>query len=131
MLVQLYKRVVVCGSDLQMGHSGDGHPSSSILFKYESSRGHLFASSRARHDGLPGECRHRAMHGEWHGACDFAVLSAVRHELTMVVRLCFTFVLTLPSSMALGPLLLHVACFPTLGCCLLCRDAAQWACGVL
>ena len=34
--------VVVCGSDLQRGHSGDGCLSSSILFEYERSRGHLF-----------------------------------------------------------------------------------------
>ena len=37
MLVQLNKCVVVCGSDLQRGHSGDGCLSSSILFKYERS----------------------------------------------------------------------------------------------
>ena len=41
MLVQLTKCVVVCGSDLQRGVSGDGCLSSSILFKYESSRGHF------------------------------------------------------------------------------------------
>ena len=48
MLVQLNKCVVVCGSDLQRGHSGDGSLTSSILFKYERSRGHLFALSWAR-----------------------------------------------------------------------------------
>ena len=32
----------MCGTDLQRGHSGDRCLSSSILFKYESSRGHLF-----------------------------------------------------------------------------------------
>ena len=47
MLIQLNK-CVVCGSDLQRGHSGDGRLSSSILFKYESSRGHLFVLSWAR-----------------------------------------------------------------------------------
>ena len=41
MLVPLNKCVVVCGSDLQRGHSGDGCLSSSILFKYERSRGHV------------------------------------------------------------------------------------------
>ena len=42
MLVQLNK-CVVCGSDLQKGHSGDGCLSSSwILFQYVRSRGHLF-----------------------------------------------------------------------------------------
>ena len=35
MLVQLNKCVLVCGSDLQRGHSGDGCLTSSILFKYE------------------------------------------------------------------------------------------------
>ena len=48
MLVQLNNCVVVCGSDLQMGHSGDGCLSSLILFKYESSRGHLIVLSWAR-----------------------------------------------------------------------------------
>ena len=47
MLVQLNK-CVVCASDLQRGHSGDGCLSSSILFKYERSRGHLFVLSWAR-----------------------------------------------------------------------------------
>ena len=48
MLVQLNKCVVVCGSVLQRGHSGDGCLTSSILFKYERSRGHLFVLSWAR-----------------------------------------------------------------------------------
>ena len=48
MLVQLNKCVVVCGSDLQRGHSGDVCLSSSILFKYERSMGHLFVLSWAR-----------------------------------------------------------------------------------
>ena len=48
MLVQLNKCVVVCGSDLQRGHSGNGGLSSAILFKYDSSRGHLFVLSWAR-----------------------------------------------------------------------------------
>ena len=47
MLVQLNKCVVVCGSVLQRGHNGDGC-SSSILFKYERSRRHLFVLSWAR-----------------------------------------------------------------------------------
>ena len=38
----------VCGSDLQRWHSGDGCLSSSILFKYECSMGHLFVLSWAR-----------------------------------------------------------------------------------
>ena len=48
MLVQLNKCVVMCGSDLHRGHSGDGCLSSSILFKYERSRGHLFVINCAR-----------------------------------------------------------------------------------
>ena len=38
----------VCGSDLLRGHSGDGCLTSSILFKYERNRGHLFVLSWAR-----------------------------------------------------------------------------------
>ena len=48
MLVQLNMCVVVCGSDIQWGHSGDGCLSSSILYEYESSMGHLFVLSWAR-----------------------------------------------------------------------------------
>ena len=44
MLVQLNK-CFVCGSDLQIGHSGDGCLSSSILFKYKRSREYLFVMS--------------------------------------------------------------------------------------
>ena len=46
--MQLNNCVAVCGSALQRGNSGDGCLSSSILFKYESSRGHLFVLSGAR-----------------------------------------------------------------------------------
>ena len=45
-LVQLNK-CVVCGSDLKRGHSGDGCFCSSILYKYEHRRGHLFVLSWA------------------------------------------------------------------------------------
>ena len=48
MLVQLNKCGVVCDSDVQRGHSGDGYLSSSILFKYQRSRRHLFVLSCAR-----------------------------------------------------------------------------------
>ena len=48
MLAQLNKCVAVCGSDLQRGHTGGGCLSSSILFKYESSREHLFVLSWVR-----------------------------------------------------------------------------------
>ena len=45
MFVQLNKCVVVGRSVLQRGHSGDGCLTSSILFKYERSRGPLFVLS--------------------------------------------------------------------------------------
>ena len=38
----------MCGSVLQRGHSGDGCLTSSILIKYERSRGHLFVLNWAR-----------------------------------------------------------------------------------
>ena len=44
-LVKLNKCVVACGSVLQMGHSGAGCLSSSILFSYECRVGHLFVLS--------------------------------------------------------------------------------------
>ena len=44
-LVQLNRCVVVCGSVLQRGYSGDGCLSSSILFRYECRVGHLFVLS--------------------------------------------------------------------------------------
>ena len=52
MFVQLNKWVVVCGSVLQRGHSGDGCLTSSIWFKYEHSRGHLFVLRWARVRGV-------------------------------------------------------------------------------
>ena len=48
MFAQLNKYVVVCSSVLQRGHNGDECLTSSILFKYERSRGHLFVLSWAR-----------------------------------------------------------------------------------
>ena len=48
MFAQLNKFVVVCGSVLQRGHSGDGCLTSPMLFKYERSKGHLFVLSWAR-----------------------------------------------------------------------------------
>ena len=48
MFVQLNKWVVVSGSVLQRGHSGDRCLTSTILFKYERCRGHLFVLSWAR-----------------------------------------------------------------------------------
>ena len=48
MFVQLNKCVVVCGSVFKRVHSGDGCLTSSIVFKYERSRGHLFVPSWTR-----------------------------------------------------------------------------------
>ena len=47
-LVQLNRCVVVCGSDGQMGHNGDGCLFLLILFKYENSRGHMLVLSWSR-----------------------------------------------------------------------------------
>ena len=48
MLVQLNKCAIVCGSDLQRGHSGDGRLSPPTMIKYERSSGHLFVLSCTR-----------------------------------------------------------------------------------
>ena len=53
-LVQL-NRCVVCGSVLQMEHSGDGALSSSILFKYECRMAYLFVLSWDRVRGVARE----------------------------------------------------------------------------
>ena len=51
---------------------------SSILFKCERSRGHLFVLSWARVRRVAlGECCFGVMYGEWYGICDFVVLSVV------------------------------------------------------
>ena len=78
MFAQLNKCVVVCGSVLQRGHSGDGCLTSSILFKYERSRGHLFVLSWARVRRVArGECCFGVLYCEWYGVCDHVVLSVV------------------------------------------------------
>ena len=96
MLVQLNKCVVVCGSDLQRGHSGDGCLSSSILFKYECSMVHLFVLSWARVRRVArGECCFGVMYCEWYGVCDFVVLSVVEvcadYVGVNVFHVCLTF----------------------------------------
>ena len=52
---------------------------SSILFKYERSSGHLFVLSwaRVRRVARGGECCFGVMYCEWYGVCDFVVLSVV------------------------------------------------------
>ena len=54
MLVQLNKCVVVCGSDLQRGHSGGRYLFWSILFRYECSMGHWFVLSYTTFTTYPG-----------------------------------------------------------------------------
>ena len=92
MLVQLNK-CVVCGSDLQRGHSGGGGLSSSILFKYECSMGHLFVRSWVRR--VVGECCLRVMYFEWYGVCDFVVLSVAEvcadYGAVNVFHVCLNF----------------------------------------
>ena len=57
------------------GGSGDGCLSSSILFKYESSRGTFVCSELGQGTtGCSGECYFGLMHGEGYGVCDFVVL---------------------------------------------------------
>ena len=78
MFAQLNKCVVVWGSVLQRGHSGDGCLTSSILFKYERSRGYLFVLSWARLRRVAREeCCFGVMDCEWYGVFDFVVLSVV------------------------------------------------------
>ena len=64
--VQLNRCVDVCGSVLHMGHFGDG---------------------------CYGECGFRVMYVEWLGVCNFVVFLVLRYLLTMLVCMCFMFVL--------------------------------------
>ena len=89
MLVQFNKCVVVCGSDLQIGHSGNGCLSLSILFKYGT-----FVCSEVGQGttGCPGKCCFGMMYCEWYGVCDFVVMSAVEvcadHGVGVCVNVC-------------------------------------------
>ena len=85
MFVQLNKYVDVCGSVLQRGHSGDGCLTSSILFKYERSRGHLFALSWATVARV--ECCFGVMYSTVSGMVFVTLLCCrlLRYVLTMVV----------------------------------------------
>ena len=103
MLVQLNK-CVVCGSNLQRAHSGDGCLSLSILFKYERCKGHLFVLSWARVRRVA-----RGSVVSEYSLCTVSGMVVVtllccrllRYVLTMVVWMCFMFVLILASSMVL------------------------------
>ena len=77
MLVQLNKCVVLCGSDLQKGHNGDGCLSSSILFNtYMSVVGDIVCSELGQGTAVcSGECCFGVMYCEWYG--DFVVLLVV------------------------------------------------------
>ena len=96
MFVQLSRCVVVYGSVLQRGHSGDGCLTSSILVEYERSRGHLFVLSWARVRRVArGECCFGVMYCEWYGVCDFVVLWVVEvcadYGGVNVFRVCLNF----------------------------------------
>ena len=76
MFVQLNKCVVACGSALQRGHSGDGCLTLTILFKYERSRGHLFALCWARVQWVAlAECCFGVMYCEWCGKHLFYIIN--------------------------------------------------------
>ena len=130
-LVQLKKCVVVCCSDLQRWHSGDGCLSSSILFKYDSSIGQLFILSCGQDmTGFSGECCFGVMYGEWFGICDFVVLSVVEvcvdYGGVNVFHVCLDFGVVYGVGVCVtvcGIVCIVVCClFLTSGCCLLCCD---------
>ena len=127
MLVQLNK-CVVCSSDLQRGHSGDGCLTSSILFKYGCSRGHLFVLSWAMVRRVArGECCFGVMYCEWYGVCDFVVLSVVEvcadYGGVNVFHVCLNFGVVYGVGVCVnvgGVVCVVVYClFLTSGCCLL------------
>ena len=131
MLVQLNKRVVLCGSDLQRGNSGDGCLSSSILFKYESSRGDFVCFELGQGTtGCTGKCCFGVMYCEWCGVCDFVVLSAVEvcvdYGGVNVFHVCLNFGVVYGVGVCVnvcGVVCVVVCClFLTSGCCLLCCD---------
>ena len=72
----IYSLRTYFSSVLQRGHSGDGCLFSSILFKCECRRGHLFVPSWAT-TGCSGEYRFAIMCVEWYGVCNFVVSSVV------------------------------------------------------
>ena len=91
-LVQLNK-CVVCGSVLQMEHSGDGCLCSSILFKYECRVGHLFVLSWA----TVRQCALGNVVSElstWSGVCNFVAFPVVEicaeYGGMYVSHVCFT-----------------------------------------
>ena len=65
--------MLLCVVLICRGYSGDGCLTSSILFKYERSKGHLFALGWARVRRVA----RGVMYCEWYGVCDFVVLSVV------------------------------------------------------
>ena len=155
MLVQLNKCVVVCGSDLQRGHRGDGCLSSLFLFKYECSLGHVFVLSwarvrRAARGG--GECCFGVMYCEWYGVCDFVVMLVVavcaNYGGVNVFHVCLNFCVVYGVGVCVnvyGVVCVVVCClFLTSGCCLLCCsgcvgccdfclicDACSWRCSFM
>ena len=84
----------MCGSVLQRGHSGDRCLSSSILFKYECSVGHLFVLGwgNVRRVVLVERCL-GMMYVVWYGVCHCVVISAVEicvdYGGVYVFHICF------------------------------------------
>ena len=87
----------MCYSDWQWGNIGDGCLSSSILFKYECSKGHLLVLSwtRVRRDAALGGGCFGVMYGDWYGVCDFVMLSVVEvcvdYGVVNVFHVCLDF----------------------------------------
>ena len=97
------------------GTSGDGCLTSSILFKYERSRGHLFVLSWARvRRGARG-----SVVSEWYGVCDFVVLSVVGvcadYGGVNVFHVCLHFGVVY----GVGVCVVVCCLFLTSGCCLM------------
>ena len=128
MLVQLNKCVIVCGSDLQRGHSGDGCLSSLIFFKYERRWGGTLVCYELGQGmtGCSGECYFGVMYCEWYGVCDFVVLSVVEvcadYGGVNVFHVCLNVGIVYGVGVS-GVVCVVVCClFLTSGFCLLCCD---------
>ena len=121
---------MVCCSDLQRGHSGDGCLSSSILFEYERSRDMVCSELGQGMTGCSGECCFGVMYCEWYGVCDFVVLSIVElcanYGGVNVFHVCLNFGVVYGVGVCVnvcGVVCVVVCClFLTSVCCLLCCD---------
>ena len=124
MLVQLNKWAVVCGSDMQRGHSGDGCLSSLILFKYECSMERVCSELGQSTTGCYGKCCFGVMYCEWYGVCDFVVLSVVEvcadYGGVNVFHVCLYFGVVYSVGVCVNVCVVVCCLFLTSGCCLLC-----------